>query len=80
MAYLAKSGLVDIVITEDSDLLVYGCPNVVFKLARTGECDHIKMQDIRLNRNPSFAGFSHENFVEVSFYHTSSKRKMSLPS
>lgn len=65
MAYLAKRGLVDIVITEDSDLLVYGCPQVVFKLARTGECDHIKLEDMPLNRNPSFAGFSHENFIEV---------------
>lgn len=65
MAYLAKRGLVDIVITEDSDLLVYGCPQVVFKLARTGECDHIKLEDMPLNRNPSFAGFSHENFIEM---------------
>ena len=67
MAYLAKRGVVDIVITEDSDLLVYGCPEVVFKLSRTGECDHIKMQDLPMNRRPSFSGFSHENFIEVLF-------------
>lgn len=28
MAYLALNGLVDVVITEDSDLLTYGCPRV----------------------------------------------------
>lgn len=28
MAYLALNGLVDVVITEDSDLLAYGCPTV----------------------------------------------------
>jgi exonuclease-1 len=28
MAYLAINGLVDVVITEDSDLLTYGCPRV----------------------------------------------------
>ncbi len=28
MAYLALNGLVDVVMTEDSDLLCYGCPKV----------------------------------------------------
>ena len=28
MAYLALNALVDVVITEDSDLLTYGCPRV----------------------------------------------------
>lgn len=32
LTYLALTGLVDFVITEDSDLAVYGCPRVVFKL------------------------------------------------
>ena len=30
LAYLAKEGLVDVVITEDSDLLAYGCERVLF--------------------------------------------------
>ena len=32
MAQLAHAGIVDVVITEDSDLLAYGCPRVVFKV------------------------------------------------
>jgi exonuclease-1 len=32
LAYLEKIGLVDGIITEDSDLLVFGCRNVLFKL------------------------------------------------
>jgi hypothetical protein len=32
LAYLELSGLVDGIITEDSDLLVFGCRNVLFKL------------------------------------------------
>lgn len=28
LAYLAKSGIVDFVITEDSDLVLFGCPKV----------------------------------------------------
>lgn len=38
MAYLARAGIVDAVITEDSDLLIYGCPRVLFKLERDGAC------------------------------------------
>jgi len=32
LAYLEKTGLVDAILTEDSDLLVFGCKNVLFKL------------------------------------------------
>ncbi|OAX41626.1 PIN domain-like protein [Rhizopogon vinicolor AM-OR11-026] len=32
MAYLERIGIVDGIITEDSDLLVFGCQNVLFKL------------------------------------------------
>jgi 5'-3' exonuclease len=28
LAYLANNGIVDAVITEDSDLVAFGCPNV----------------------------------------------------
>ena len=32
LAQLAHSGAVDIVFSEDSDLLAYACPRVVFKV------------------------------------------------
>lgn len=32
LAYLERTGVVDGIITEDSDLLVFGCKNVLFKL------------------------------------------------
>ena len=54
LAYLFKSGKVDFVITEDSDLLVYGVTKVFFKmdpsgcgnyidLANLSNCDNFKM-------------------------------------
>ncbi|KAG7448470.1 PIN domain-like protein [Guyanagaster necrorhizus] len=32
MAYLERTGYVDAIVTEDSDMLVFGCKNVLFKL------------------------------------------------
>lgn len=39
LAFLALNGLVDIIVTEDSDLIVYGCECVVFKLNPSGRCE-----------------------------------------
>jgi exonuclease-1 len=36
MAYLVKEGIADFAVTEDSDLIVYGCPTVVTKLSLMG--------------------------------------------
>lgn len=41
LAKLHRLGMVDLVITEDSDLLVYGC-DVVFKLDEEGICDYVQ--------------------------------------
>ena len=68
MAYMARNGIVDLVITEDSDLLAYGCPEVVFKLSRSGDCDHIRIADLPMNRTLSFSGLNHDNFIEVHPY------------
>eukprot|EP00889_Picochlorum_renovo_P003346 jgi/Picre1/30376/NNA_005740.t1 len=46
-AYLAHRGIVDAVLTEDSDLLAYGCPHVVLKFDGTGEADQIRFSDWR---------------------------------
>ena len=38
LAYLAMSGLADIVVTEDSDLTLFGCQKILFKLIDSGDC------------------------------------------
>ena len=38
LAYLNICGLIDYVITEDSDLCLFGCTKVLFKLKDTGDC------------------------------------------
>ena len=47
LAFLSRNGHVDAVISEDSDLLVYGCPEVLFKLdSASGFCDRILERDV----------------------------------
>lgn len=46
MAYLAMNGKVAAVITEDSDLLLFGCPRVVFKLDKNGYGEQIVLESL----------------------------------
>lgn len=45
LRFLERNGDVDGIITEDSDLLVYGARNVLFKLDQVGHCVHICRDD-----------------------------------
>ncbi|KMZ82553.1 hypothetical protein PVIIG_05130 [Plasmodium vivax India VII] len=46
LSYLCRMGYISCAISEDSDLLVYGCPRVLYKLKSTGECDEISLMPI----------------------------------
>ena len=46
-------------------MLAYGCPHVLFKVDRAGEGQEICAGDLPLSRSPSFAGFTHDMFLEV---------------
>ncbi|EED86926.1 exonuclease 1, partial [Thalassiosira pseudonana CCMP1335] len=65
MARLAHTGVVDLVITEDSDILVYGCPRACFKI----DFDTCQGQEIQLmknlgeNESLSFKNWTHDMFV-----------------
>lgn len=65
LAQLAHSGSADVVITEDSDLLVYACPRVLFKIDfKTGRGDEIQvMRDLALNSALRFLNWNHDMFV-----------------
>ena len=36
MAFMVQQGLADFAISEDSDLIAYGCPSIVMKLTPSG--------------------------------------------
>ena len=46
LAKLQLMGIIDQVITEDSDLLVYGA-SVIFKLNEDGECDYLDLSKVK---------------------------------
>ena len=65
LAYLALNGLVDAVLTEDSDLLCYGCPVVLFKLERGGELEEIALANLPHSRELNFTGWTHDLFQQM---------------
>lgn len=46
LAYLCKSGYVDAVVTEDSDLLLFGAPKILFKMGAEYTAKLVHLEDI----------------------------------
>lgn len=65
MAYLALRGIVDAVITEDSDLLAYGSPATIFKMDAEGNGDEVLLQDLPNCRNLDLQGWNQELFQQM---------------
>lgn len=68
MAYLEKIGLVNGIITEDSDLLVFGCKRVLFKLNNSGDAMEINSHDLESNKELNFAGWDFEKFRTMCIF------------
>lgn len=66
LAYLEKAGIVDAIVTEDSDLLVFGCRNVLFKLDGEGNCVSISRDDFPRCREYNFAAWSDAEFRQMA--------------
>jgi len=65
IAKLAHASYIDLVLTEDSDLLLYGCPRVLFKTdLRAGTGVEIQiLRDLGNNETPSFRNWTHDMFI-----------------
>ena len=46
MAYLCRTGMVDAVITEDSDLMCFRCPCTMYKMTPEGTCRLVRMESV----------------------------------
>lgn len=66
LAYLERIGLVDGIITEDSDLLVFGAQNVYFKFDLEGHCVHISRSDLGSVKEINLNGWTDVQFREMA--------------
>lgn len=66
LAYLEREGIVDGIITEDSDLLVFGCRNVIYKMDGDGMCIHMVRDHFSLCKEFSFAGWGVTEFRRMA--------------
>ncbi|KAK9453943.1 PIN domain-like protein [Dipodascopsis uninucleata] len=62
LAYLEKCGLVSAIISEDSDLLVFGCNCLITKLNDYGECVIINRSRIAACKDINLTSFSNDLF------------------
>ncbi|KNC47306.1 exodeoxyribonuclease 1 [Thecamonas trahens ATCC 50062] len=65
LAWLARNGVVDAVITEDSDLLVYGVERVIFKMDRLGAGVEINAANLSASSSLDLHGWSHHQFMHM---------------
>ncbi|KDE08346.1 hypothetical protein MVLG_01386 [Microbotryum lychnidis-dioicae p1A1 Lamole] len=66
LAYLEREGIVDGIITEDSDLLIFGCRTVLFKLDGDGHCVAIERARFSQCREYNFAGWGDNDFRHMA--------------
>lgn len=66
LAYLEQTGLIDGIISEDSDLLVFGCRRVLFKMDTYGHCVEIQRAHLPQVTQPSLAGWSDREFRHMA--------------
>lgn len=66
LVYLEKEGIIDGIISEDSDMLVFGATKLITKLDQHGSCIEVNRSDLILNREISFAGWSDTMFRRMA--------------
>ncbi|TKX20159.1 exodeoxyribonuclease [Elsinoe australis] len=66
LVYLEKKGIIDGIISEDSDMLVFGAKSLLTKLDQYGDCVAIHRKDFTACRDISFAGWSDSEFRWMS--------------
>ncbi|KAG8385363.1 hypothetical protein BUALT_Bualt03G0035300 [Buddleja alternifolia] len=65
MTFLALSKHVEAVITEDSDLIAFGCPRIIYKMDKFGQGVEFKNALLQHNKDLNLAGFTHMMLLEM---------------
>jgi exonuclease 1 len=65
LAHLVRSNIVDAVISEDSDTIPFACNEVIFKLDKQGNCQHLVLGDLFTKPNLGFdlTGFDQDMVI-----------------
>lgn len=58
LAYMWRTGKVDVVITEDSDLLAFGVKKCLFKMDKNGQGFEVDLDDLKLVEEMNFRNFT----------------------
>jgi exonuclease-1 len=66
MAYLERKGIIDGVLSEDSDLLVFGVKCLITKLDKYGDCVEVNRGRFTACREVSFVGWSDADFRKMA--------------
>lgn len=66
LCFLEREGFVDGIITEDSDLLVFGCKTVIFKLEKDGSCISIERSRLATVRDLPMHGWTDVQFRRMA--------------
>jgi 5'-3' exonuclease len=64
LAYLARGGLVDVVVSEDSDMLCFGTPLLFTKMEKGGGGKQLRLRALGAAAELCFLNWSHAAFVE----------------
>ena len=65
LAWLARNGHVDAVITEDSDLIVYAVPRILYKMDSEGNAQEITLANLSAARGINLHGWDHGMFLHM---------------
>ncbi|XP_056842518.1 exonuclease 1 [Raphanus sativus] len=65
MTFLAITNQVDAIITEDSDLIPFGCPRIIFKMDKFGHGVEFQASNLPKNKELSLSGFSSQMLLEM---------------
>ena len=67
LAYLEKRGLIQAIVTEDSDLLVFGCRTLLLKMSQFGDCVEIKREKFaNVTGQITLHGFTDDDFRHMA--------------
>ncbi|KAB8343048.1 hypothetical protein FH972_022642 [Carpinus fangiana] len=66
MAYLERKGIIHAILSEDSDLLVFGAKTLLTKLDQYGECIMIRQADFTACREVNLAGWTEAEFRQMA--------------